>query len=53
MALRKEIGKSLNVAPEGGQDAVGRVQTLKRMLEEKLISEVEFEARKRAILDSI
>lgn len=51
--LGRELGKALNVAPEGGHDAVARLQTLKRMLEEKLISETEFEARKKAILDSI
>jgi membrane protease subunit (stomatin/prohibitin family) len=51
--LGRELGKSLNVAPEGGQDAVTRLQTLKRMLEEKLINQEEFDARKKLILDSI
>lgn len=51
--LGKQLGESLNVAPEGGQDAVTRLQTLKRMLDEKLISQAEFDAKKKAILDSI
>jgi membrane protease subunit (stomatin/prohibitin family) len=51
--LGKQLGESLNVAPEGGQDTVTRLQTLKRMLEEKLISQEEFDVRKKAILDSI
>ena len=51
--LGKQLGESLNVAPEGGQDTVKRLQTLKRMLEEKLISQEEFDVKKRAILDSI
>jgi membrane protease subunit (stomatin/prohibitin family) len=51
--LGKQLGESLNVAPEGGQDTVTRLQTLKRMLDEKLISQTEFDAKKKAILDSI
>ena len=34
-------------------DAVTRLQTLKRMLDEKLISQAEFDAKKKAILDSV
>lgn len=51
--LGKQLGESLEVAPEGKQDAVARLQTLKRMLDEKLISQEEFDAKKKAILDSI
>jgi membrane protease subunit (stomatin/prohibitin family) len=51
--LGKQLGESLNVAPESGQDAVARLQILKRMLEEKLISQGEFEAKKTEILRSI
>ena len=51
--LGKQLGESLNVAPEGGQNTVERLQTLKRMLDEKLISKKEFDAKKKAILDSI
>jgi hypothetical protein len=51
--LGKQLGESLNVAPEVGQHAVKRLQTLKRMLEEKLISQEEFDVKKTAILDSI
>jgi hypothetical protein len=51
--LGKQLGESLNVAPEGGQDAVARLQALKRMLDEKLISQEEFDTKKKVILDSI
>jgi membrane protease subunit (stomatin/prohibitin family) len=51
--LGKQLGESLNVVPEGGQDAVTRLQTLKRMLDEKLITQKEFDARKKAILDGV
>jgi len=51
--LGKQLGESLNVAPESGQEAVTRLQTLKRMLDEKLISQAEFDAKKKAILDSV
>jgi hypothetical protein len=39
--LGKQLGESLNVSAENGQDAVTRLQTLKRMLDEKLISQEE------------
>jgi len=51
--LGKQVGESMNIAPQGGQDAVARLQTLKRMLDDKLITQDEFEAKKKAILDSI
>ena len=51
--LGKQLGESLNTTPEGGQDSITRLQTLKRMLDEKLISQQEFDAKKKAIVDSI
>jgi membrane protease subunit (stomatin/prohibitin family) len=51
--LGKHLGESMNVAPAGEQDAVARLQTLKRMLDEKLITKEEFDARKKAILDAV
>ena len=51
--LGKQLGESLKVTPDGEQDPVARLQTLKRMLDEKLISQGEFDAKKKAILDSI
>jgi hypothetical protein len=51
--LGKQLGESMNVASEAGQDAVTRLQTLKRMLDEKLISQEEFESKRKAILDNI
>jgi membrane protease subunit (stomatin/prohibitin family) len=51
--LGKQLGESLNAMPEGGQDAVTRLHTLKRMLDEKLISQEEFDVKKKAIVDSI
>jgi len=51
--LGKQLGKSLNVTPEAGQDAVARLETLKLMLDKKLISQGEFDAKKKAILESV
>ncbi len=51
--LGKQLGESLNVASDGGQDAIARLQTLKKMFDEKLITQEEFDARKKAILDSV
>ncbi|MGA2324566.1 MAG: SPFH domain-containing protein [Sedimentisphaerales bacterium] len=51
--LGKQLGDSLNATPEGGQDMVTRMQILKRMLDEKLISQEEFDVKKKAILDSV
>ena len=51
--LGKQLGESLNVDAENGQDAATRLQTLKRMLDEKLISQEEFDTKRKAILDSV
>jgi len=51
--LGKQLGESLNVSPDAGQDSITRLQTLKRMLDEKLILQEEFDVKKKAILDSI
>jgi membrane protease subunit (stomatin/prohibitin family) len=51
--LGKQLGESLDVSVEGGKDVVARLQTLKRMVDEKLITQAEFDAKKKTILDSI
>ena len=51
--IGKQLGASRNVGADGRQDAVTRLQTLKRMLDDKLISQQEFDLKKKAILDSI
>ncbi len=51
--IGKQLGDSLNVSPNGGQDPVARLQALKRMLDEKLISRDEFDAKRKAILDAL
>jgi membrane protease subunit (stomatin/prohibitin family) len=54
--LGKQLGQAANIAPEEGeqqQDSVSRLHTLKRMLDEKLISQEEFDVNKKAILESL
>ena len=51
--LGKQLGESLSATPDGEQDTVRRLQTLKRMLTEKLISQEEFDTKKKAIVDAI
>ena len=51
--LGKQLGESLDVSSKSGEDALTRLQTLKRMLDEKLITQEEFDKKKKAILDSV
>lgn len=51
--LGKQLAESLNVTPGGNEDAVARLRTLKQMLDEKLISRQEYDAKRKATLDSI
>jgi len=51
--IGKQLGESLNASPNGGQDSVVRLLVLKRMLDEKLISQAEFDAKRKAILEAL
>jgi hypothetical protein len=53
LSLGKQLSESLNMASSENEDVVVRLQTLKRMLDEKLITEEEFRAKKKAILEAI
>jgi len=51
--LGKEMGQSMNLDPAQTTDSLSRLQTLKQMLDQNLITQDEFDSKKRAILDSI
>ncbi len=51
--LGKQLGESLNISNSEGQDLVTRLQVLKRMLDERLITQEEFDIKRRTILDSL
>jgi membrane protease subunit (stomatin/prohibitin family) len=51
--LGRTLGESMSTAAENGPDAVARLQSLARMLKESLISQKEFDAKKKAILDEL
>lgn len=52
-SLGKQLGDSLKIAPGQGQDPITRLQILKRMLDEHLITEEEFDIKRKAIMNSI
>jgi len=51
--LGKQLGDSLTLGQQVQHDVVGRLQTLKRMLDEGLITQSDFDAKKKDIMDSI
>jgi membrane protease subunit (stomatin/prohibitin family) len=51
--LGKQLGEALAVPRQGEQDVLARLQTLKRMLDEKLITQSEFDVKKQEIMDSL
>jgi membrane protease subunit (stomatin/prohibitin family) len=51
--LGKQLSESMNVSSEEGQDPVARLQVIKRMLDEKLISQDEFDLKRKSIMDSL
>jgi membrane protease subunit (stomatin/prohibitin family) len=53
LSLGKQLSESLNITSSESEDAVVRLQTLRRMLDEKLITEEEFRAKKEVILEAI
>jgi membrane protease subunit (stomatin/prohibitin family) len=52
----QQLGKALNITPQATEpddDAVARLQQIKRMLDAGLITQKEFDTKKQQILDSI